>query len=337
VTAAAKQPGLNPAPPQQFDRVYRSQQRRVHRQALSMLHNYAQDGDTPASTQRAQQAIPIVQRHIAPTEGAHAISSIRVGIGGWTFPPWRGSFYPEGLARKRELEFASRAVTAIEINGTYYSSFKPASFAGWAAAAPDGFVFAVKASRFCTNRKVLAEAGDSIERFVSQGLVELGDKLGPILWQFMATKTFDAEDFAAFLALLPARHQGVALRHAVQVRHPSFAVPAFVEMARRAGVAIVYADSADYPAIADVSGTLVYARLENAQSDEPAGYAPAALDRWAAAAGEWAAGGQPAALPYVTHAAPPRQPRDTFVFFINGAKERAPAGAQALIERLRGA
>ncbi|MGN6269029.1 MAG: DUF72 domain-containing protein [Sphingomonas sp.] len=260
--------------------------------------------------------------------------AIRVGIGGWTYEPWRGTFYPQGLAQKRELEFASRAVTAIEINGTYYSSFKPASFASWAAAAPDGFVFAVKASRFCTNRKVLAEAGESIARFVGQGIVELGDKLGPILWQFMATKKFDPDDFRAFLALLPSTHEGVALRHAVQIRHESFAVPEFVAMARAAGVAIVYADSTDYPAIADIGGDFVYARLEAAREEEATGYSADELDRWASIARGWAAGDSPAGLPYAADAAP-RQPRDAFVFMINGAKVRAPAAAQALIERLR--
>lgn len=259
---------------------------------------------------------------------------IRVGIGGWTYEPWRGAFYPDKWPHKRELEYASRHVTAIEINGTYYSTFKPASFAGWRDTAPDGFVFAVKASRFCTNRKVLAEAGESIARFCGQGLVELGDKLGPILWQFMATKAFDADDFGAFLRLLPGRQDGVALRHAVQVRHESFGCAEFVAMARAAGVALVHADSADYPAIADVTGPFVYARLEQAEDSIETGYAPAALDRWADAARTWAAGGQPAGLPYVGEGAPANEPRETFVFFINGAKVRAPGGARALIERL---
>lgn len=266
----------------------------------------------------------------------HSTGAIRVGIGGWTYEPWRGTFYPDKWPQKRELEYASRAVTAIEINGTYYSSFKPASFAGWAETAPEGFVFAVKASRFCTNRKVLAEAGDSIARFVGQGIVELGDKLGPILWQFMATKKFDADDFGAFLNLLPKAEAGVPLRHAIQVRHESFAVPEFIAMARAAGVAIVFADSADYPAIADVTGDFVYARLENAREEEPAGYSPAELDHWAAAAKSWADGENPPGLPYVSAEPPPRAARDAFVFFINGAKVRAPAGAKALIERLGG-
>lgn len=260
--------------------------------------------------------------------------TIRIGIGGWTYEPWRGSFYPDKWPHKRELEYASRHLTAIEVNGTYYSTFKPASFAGWRDTAPDGFVFAVKASRFCTNRKVLAEGGESIARFVGQGIVELGDKLGPILWQFMATKRFDPDDFGAFLKLLPAREAGVALRHAVQVRHDSFHVPAFVEMCRAAGVAIVYADSADYPALADVTGPFVYARLEQAVEEVPTGYDAEALDRWAAAARVWEAGGRPDDLPYVTDETSPATPRETFVFFINGAKVRAPQGAMALIDRI---
>lgn len=263
--------------------------------------------------------------------------TIRVGIGGWTYEPWRNNFYPAKWPHKRELEYASRHVTAIEINGTYYSTFKPQSWAAWRDTVPDDFVFTVKASRYCTNRKVLADAGDSIARFVGQGLTELGPKLGPILWQFMATKRFDADDMRAFLRLLPKSQGGVPLRHAVQTRHESFCCPAFVAMAREAGVALVHADSADYPAIADVTGPFVYARLEQAEEVNPDGYAPDALDRWADAARTWAAGGSPDVLPYRDAAMAPEQPRDTFVFFINGAKVRAPAGAQALIARLRAA
>jgi uncharacterized protein YecE (DUF72 family) len=262
--------------------------------------------------------------------------TIRIGIGGWTYEPWRGTFYPAKWPQKRELEYAASQLSAIEVNGTYYSSFKPASFANWAASVPDGFVFTLKASRYCTNRKVLAEAGESIERFVGQGIVELGDRLGPILWQFMATKTFDPGDMAAFLALLPASHAGVPLRHAVQVRHASFADPAFVAMARAANVAIVYADSADYPAIADVAADFVYARLEAAEEANSAGYTDAALDDWARAARTWQAGGAPDGLPHVVNDTPAKAQRDTFVFFINGAKVRAPQGAMALIDRLKG-
>ncbi|WP_242097511.1 DUF72 domain-containing protein [Sphingomonas sp. CROZ-RG-20F-R02-07] len=263
-------------------------------------------------------------------------AAIRIGIGGWTYEPWRGTFFPDKWPQKRELDYAATHVTAIEVNGTYYGSQKPATFAAWAKAVPDGFVFTLKASRYCTNRKVLADAGESIARFTGQGIVELGDRLGPILWQFMATKAFDAEDFGAFLKLLPAEQDGIALRHAVQVRHESFAVPEFVALCRAAGVAIVYADSADHPAIADVTGDFVYARLENAEEPIPTGYAPDALDRWAEAARIWAGGGQPDGLPYADPTPPEQRPRETFLFFINGAKVRAPHGAMALIERVSG-
>ncbi len=264
-----------------------------------------------------------------------ATAPIRVGIGGWTYAPWRGDFFPPGLPHRRELEYAATRLTAIEVNGTYYSTFSPATFAGWAATVPDGFVFTLKASRYVTNRKVLAEAGESIARFVGQGIVELGDRLGPILWQFMATKRFDPDDFDAFLKLLPAHHGGVALRHAVQVRHDSFADARFVAMCRAAGVGIVHADAADYPALADISGDFAYIRLENGIAEEPAGYAPAALDRWAERARIWARGGAPDGLPYAAPDTPPPEvPREVFLFCINGAKERAPHGALALIDRI---
>ena len=261
---------------------------------------------------------------------------IRVGIGGWTYPPWRGGFFPDKWPRARELDYAAGRLTAIEVNGTYYSSQKPATFAKWASAVPDGFVFSLKASRYCTNRRVLAEAGESIERFVGQGIVELGDRLGPILWQFMATKTFDARDFGAFLSLLPARHDGVALTHVVDVRHESFVNPAFVALTREAGVSIVHTDSPKYPAIGDAGGPVSYARLLRAREEEPTGYAPAEIDRWCAVAQDWAAGRTPDAFPLAAPDDPaPARPRDVFVFYINGAKVRAPHAAMATIERLR--
>jgi uncharacterized protein YecE (DUF72 family) len=262
--------------------------------------------------------------------------SIRVGIGGWTYEPWRGTFYPDKLAHARELEHAAAHVTAIEINGTYYSGFKPASFAKWAAAAPNGFVFAVKASRFCTNRKVLADAGESVERFLGQGLVELGDKLGPILWQFMPTKRFDAADFGAFLALLPPSRDGIALRHAIEVRHESFEDPAFVALAREVGVAIVFADKPGYPSIADLTADFVYARLQTAREEEPAGYPASELDGWVKTARSWAGGHAPDGLRYLGERRAALPARDTFLFFINGAKVRAPAAAMELLARLSG-
>lgn len=258
---------------------------------------------------------------------------IRVGIGGWTYAPWRGSFYPPGLPRARELEYAAAHVTVIEINGTYYGSQKPDTFRRWAEAVPAGFVFTLKASRFCTNRKRLADAGESVERFLSQGLAELGDKLGPILWQFMPTKKFDEEDFAAFLRLLPASKDGCRLRHALEVRHESFRDPRFVALARSAGAAIVFADSDDYPAIADLTADFVYARLQRARDDEPTGYDAAALDRWAAIAREWVEGRAPPG-DYLGEAPAQKSPREVFLFMINGAKVRAPAAAEALIARL---
>lgn len=259
---------------------------------------------------------------------------IRVGIGGWTYEPWRGVFFPPGLPQAREMEFAVNAMTAIEVNGTYYGLQKPATFASWAKAAPDGFVFTLKGSRYCTNRKVLAEAGDAVARFCGQGLTELGPKLGPILWQMAPTKRFDPDDFTAFLALLPARQDGIALRHAVEVRHESFRDPAFVAMLRAFRVAAVFADSEKYPALADVTADFVYARLESAREAEPTGYSAQELDHWAEVARGWAAGESPPGLPCAAAEQPAKTPRDVFVFMINGAKVRAPAAALALIERV---
>ncbi len=262
---------------------------------------------------------------------------IRVGIGGWTYEPWRRTFYPEKWPQARELDYAASKLTAIEVNGTYYGSQKPKTFAAWAKAVPDGFVFSLKASRYCTNRKILAEGGASIEKFLSQGIVELGDKLGPILWQFMPTKKFDAEDFGGFLALLPAKQDGLALRHVVDVRHESFVDPAFVALCRKAGVSIVHTDSPDHPAIGDASGPVSYARLMNAQEDEPLGYASDAIDRWVGVARDWAEGGTPAAFALAApDDVPTAKPRDVFMFYINGAKVRAPHAAMATIERLGG-
>lgn len=258
---------------------------------------------------------------------------IHVGIGGWDYDPWRETFYPPGLAKAKQLEYASGRLTAIEINATYYKLQRPELFERWAKAVPDGFKFAVKASRFCTTRKVLGEGGEGVARFCGQGLTALGDRLGPILWQFMAAKRFDPDDFAAFLALLPDRQDGVKLRHAVEVRHESFRDPAFVAMARAAAAAIVFGDSEEHPCIADISGDIVYARLMKARADVQTGYDAADLDRWSRIAKGWAAGESPAGLPYVSDPAPMR-PRETYIFIISGAKERNPAAAMELIERL---
>lgn len=258
---------------------------------------------------------------------------IHVGVGGWDFDPWRGTFYPEGLAKTKQLEYASRHLTATEINATYYKLQKPELFERWAKTVPDGFKFAIKASRFCTNRKVLADGGEGVTKFCAQGITELGDKLGPILWQFMGTKKFDHDDFKAFLNLLPKSEAGVPLRHVVEPRHESFRNSEFVAMARAAGVGIVFAEDDDYPCIADISGDLVYARLQRSREEEPTGYPAAELDMWAKVAKGWAAGESPVGFPYAADAAS-KQPRETYVFFISGAKVRNPVAAKALIERL---
>ncbi len=259
---------------------------------------------------------------------------IRVGVGGWTFEPWRGVFYPKGLPQKRELEHASRQLTAIEVNGTYYGSQKPESFAKWHDETPDDFVFALKAPRFATNRRVLAEAGASVERFFAGGVMALKDKLGPINWQFMATKKFDPDDFAAFLKLLPKTVEGRAIRHAVEVRHDSFKSPDFVAMAREHGVAIVLAGDSDFPQIADVTAPFVYARIMGTQDDEADGYADDALDRWAGRARDFAAGAMPTGLQTVSSSKAAKTARDVFLFVISGAKVRNPAAAMALIRRI---
>ena len=258
---------------------------------------------------------------------------IHVGIGGWDYDPWRETFYPPGLPKTKQLEHAAGRLSAIEINATYYKLQKPELFAKWAKAVPDGFKFAIKGSRYCSNRKLLADGGEGVERFCAQGLTELGDKLGPILWQLMATKRFEPDDMAAFLRLLPRAQDGVKLQHAIEVRHESFRDPAFVAMAREAEVAIVYGDSEEFPCVADISGDIVYARLMKARAEVGTGYETPELDRWAGIARAWAAGESPPGLPY--NAAPaPVQPRATYVFFISGAKERNPAAAQELIARL---
>jgi len=259
---------------------------------------------------------------------------IRVGIGGWTFAPWRGVFYPDRLPQKRELEYAGQHLTSIEINGTYYGSQKPASFIKWRDETPEDFVFSLKAPRFATNRRVLAEAGESIDRFFASGVTELGDKLGPVNWQFATTKAFDREDFEAFLALLPKTVDGRAIRHVVEVRHASFQVPEFVDLVRRYGVAGVVAADSEFPLIADVTAPFVYVRAMGTREDAAAGYSPKALDAWAERAKAWASGGAPDDLETIAGPAKAAGPRDVFLYFISGHKPANPAAAMALIERL---
>jgi len=245
--------------------------------------------------------------------------TIRVGIGGWTFEPWRGTFYPDKLSQKKELAYASEKLTSIEINGTYYSGFKIDTWMKWRDETPDDFVFAVKASRFCTNRKVLSEGNESLERFLDQGLTALGDKLGPINWQFMATKKFDPVDFEGFLKLLPKEKDGVRLRHALEVRSPTFDTQQFYDLAAKYGCAIIYAEddeAPEWPKIDQPTADFTYARMMSSKPDEPTGMTSAELDGIAKQTRDWAKRG------------------DVFAYFIAGAKVRNPAAAMALIEKL---
>jgi uncharacterized protein YecE (DUF72 family) len=243
---------------------------------------------------------------------------VRVGIGGWVFPPWRGVFYPPGLTQARELAHASRQVTAIEINGTFYGSQKPASFRRWYEETPEDFVFSLKGPRFVTHRSDLSTAGPSIDRFFTTGVLELRGKLGPVLWQFAPQMAFDEAGFAAFLELLPKQLDGRPIRHVVEVRHRSFAVPSFTELLHRHRVAVAMVDDNKYSAYEAVTGDIVYARLRRCVEEEPTGYAPDALDGWAERFRRQSA----------------EIGCDCFVYFINGAKLRAPAAAQALLQRL---
>lgn len=257
-----------------------------------------------------------------------------MGIGGWTYAPWRGVFYPKGLPHAQELHYAGERLTSIEVNGTFYGTQKPATFRKWAFEVPDGFVFSLKGPRYAVNRRVLAEAGDSIQRFLNSGITELGPKLGPLLWQFAPSKKFDAADFGGFLELLPKQFDGRPLRHVVEVRHDSFKTPEFIALLRKFAIPPVFSEHETYPAIADIAGDFVYARLQKGNETLKTGYPPKALDAWAKRAKLWAAGKEPADLPRVDKRSAKRQPRDTFIYFIHAAKVRAPAAAMALIERV---
>jgi uncharacterized protein YecE (DUF72 family) len=260
---------------------------------------------------------------------------IRIGIGGWVFKPWRGTFYPKGLPQAQELSYASRKLTSIEINGTFYRTQRPATFRKWADETPDDFVFALKGPQFATNRRVLAEAGPSIERFFASGVLELKSKLGPVLWQMAPTKKFEPEDFAAFLALLPQRLDGKTIRHVVEVRHESFLNAAFIAMLRKFSVAVAVVESDKHPMIADVTSDFVYLRLQRTSAKVKTGYAPGALDLWARRARAWESGGALDDLSTIAGGPPAKKQRDVFIYMIAGAKVRAPAAAMALIERLK--
>jgi uncharacterized protein YecE (DUF72 family) len=260
--------------------------------------------------------------------------AIRVGIGGWNYAPWRDNFYPAKLVQRRELEYASRQLRAIEINGTYYGAQKPATYAKWAAETPAGFIFSLKAPRYITESKRLADASKGVSGFVHGGLAEMGDRLGPILWQLPPSRPFDADDLAAFLDALPRELDGQPLRHVLEVRHPSFLDENYVVLARAHRIPTVFTDSPDYPSLADLTGDFSYARLMRSNDEIPTGYASAELDRWAGYARDWAAGKDIATLPHVAALQSQASPRDVFVFFISAAKHRNPAAAMALQSRI---
>lgn len=252
------------------------------------------------------------------TPPPHAAPAVRIGIGGWNYAPWRNHFYPPGLPLRKALAYASRQLSAIEVNATFYRTFTPRTFAKWRDETPDDFVFSLKAPRYATHRQVLASSGESIQRFLNSGPAELGPKLGPVVWQFLPGHAFEAEDFAAFLKLLPAELDGWPLRHVLDVRHPSFDCPAYLALAHAHGCVTVATDSDKYPRLEDAEGAFAYCRLMRCQSDLPSGYPDEALDAWAAGARAWTQG--------------PRG-RDVFIYFIDGAKEQAPAAALALLRR----
>jgi uncharacterized protein YecE (DUF72 family) len=242
---------------------------------------------------------------------------IRIGIGGWTYPPWRGVFYPDKLPQRQELEFASSRLGAIEINATFYGRQSPKSWEAWGKTAPDGFQFAVKGSRFCVMRSRLCDGAEGIGIFFAQGFAALGPKLGPILWQFAPRRKFDRDDIAGFIDLLSEKLDGLTLRHAIEPRHESFRDDKFLDLCRARNIAVVLENSDDYPTIEADTADFAYARLQRMRDDVPTGYDDAALDDFARRARQWQMGG-----------------RDGYIFMINGAKVRAPSAALALQERL---
>jgi uncharacterized protein YecE (DUF72 family) len=260
--------------------------------------------------------------------------TVRIGVGGWTYEPWRGAFYPSDLPQRRELEYASRHFTSIEINGTFYGSQKPETFSKWHDETPPEFVFSLKAPRYATHRKVLAEAGKSVERFYASGVLNLKDKLGPVNWQFPPFKKFEPDDLRSFLALLPRDWGGRPLRHVIEVRHRSFCCTDFVDMVRERGVAVVIAGDSNYPLIADPTASFVYARIMGTKEGPDLGYPAGALDRWAARAHAWASGTEAEGLTYAAKVRADTAPRDVYLYVIGGHKVRNPAAAMALIERV---
>jgi uncharacterized protein YecE (DUF72 family) len=288
-----------------------------------------------------------------------ALGNVRIGISGWTYKPWRGVFYPAELPRNRELAYAASAFGSIEINGTFYSLQRPGNFAGWAAQTPDTFVFAIKGPRYITHLRRLKEIEGPLANFFASGVLRLGAKLGPLLWQFPPHFRFDPVRLKSFFALLPRdteaaaalarRHDGWMsdrawtetdasrpLRHAMEIRHASFATPAFIDLLRAHGIALVCADAVEWPRLMDLTADFVYCRLHGSEVLYTSGYDDEALDRWAARVAAWARGEEPRDAERVIDAPGPcRATRDVFVYFDNDAKVRAPFDARGLDGRVR--
>lgn len=272
---------------------------------------------------------------LAGAAGVDAIDGIRCGIGGWTYAPWRDNFYPPTLVQRRELEYASRQLSSIEINGTFYSAQKPATYAKWAAQTPERFMFSLKAPGRVTQAGALAKAGAQAKAFIDGGLAEFGERLGPILWQLAPSRRFDPDDLAPFLDALPRTLDGRALRHVLEVRHSSFLTPQYLQLARERRIATVFTDSDEYPSMADITGDFVYARLMRSRAEVATGYPQDELDAWARRARAWARGRDNPDLPHIGAPQADGAAREVFVYFISAAKHRNPAAAVRLIDALR--
>jgi uncharacterized protein YecE (DUF72 family) len=287
------------------------------------------------------------------------VGDIRIGISGWTYPPWRGVFYPPGLPHRRELEFAASRMNSVEINGSFYSLQRPSSYRSWFEQTPDDFVFAVKGGRFITHMKKLADVDTPLANFFGSGVLGLEHKLGPLLWQLPPMLGFDADRLAAFFGRLPRttgeaahlaerhdarlRHGAVTttnadrpLRHALEVRHRSYETPSFVELLREHDIALVVADTAGkWPFLEDVTSDFVYVRLHGSVELYVSGYDDPGLDCWAGRVRAWAAGGS---LADARAVGPPAEydpaGRDVYVYFDNDVKVRAPFDAMGLATRV---
>ncbi|MGO1068653.1 DUF72 domain-containing protein [Lysobacter sp. CA199] len=279
-------------------------------------------------------AAPAPADPLAGNAGVKPVDGIRSGIGGWTFVPWRDNFYPKGLVQRRELEYASHQLSSIEINGTFYSAQKPATYAKWAADTPEHFMFSLKAPGRITQAGALAKANSGAKAFIDGGLGEFGERLGPILWQLAPSRRFDPDDLAPFLDALPRTLDGRPLKHVLEVRHSSFLDPAYLRLARERRIATVFTDSDEYPSMADITGDFVYARLMRARANVATGYPEVELDAWARRARAWARGEDNPELPHAGEPLPPATPREVFVYFISAAKERNPAASMRLLQKL---